>query len=101
MSDTETVVVRLGPAEWARFTRHRETEEFELIGSVRSGASMGALAVTPDGRYLQVNGDYVSELNGKEVERAVQTAAPGGVRAPMPRQTPVVVIKRRRSLASA
>jgi hypothetical protein len=67
-------IVRLGPAEWGRFARKRDTDRFELLSSVRQGASMGALAVTPEGRYLQVNGDHVSSLNMNELRRAVQSA---------------------------
>lgn len=107
MSKTEKWIVRLGQVEWARFAQQRDTDPYELIGSVRRGASMGALAVTPEGRYLQVNGDYVSSLNTHELRRAVQAAKPPVHRAARPASTPVrsssvpvVVIKRRRVVAS-
>ena len=97
------------PAEWTRFARERTTDQFQLLGSVRKGASIGALAVAPDGRYLQVNGDYVSSIDTNKLRRAVQAATSqmaSVTRLPMAAQrrdvpSPVVVIKRRRSLASA
>jgi hypothetical protein len=68
---------------------------------------MGALAVSQEGRYLQVNGDYVSSLNANELRRAVQSAKAqmrpaigAAVSAPVRSATPpVVVIKRRKALA--
>ena len=108
MSKSEKWIVRLGRAEWVRFAQQRDGDPFELIGSVRHGAAIGALAVTADGRYLQVNGDYVSSLTTHELRRAVQAAklqAPrSAVAVPAPvdsSRTPVVVVKRRKVLMPA
>lgn len=103
MSKREKWVVRLGAGEWSRFARESKTQEYQLLGSVRHGARIGALAITPDGRYLQINGDYVSSLNASRLRQAVQAATScvtsrGGraVAASHVTPPPVVVIKRRR-----
>jgi hypothetical protein len=105
MSTKDEWVVRVGRLEWARFARERETDPFQLLGGVRRGAAMGALAITSDGRYVQVNGDYVSDIDSSELRRAVQAEAPANTSnadfraAPRPSGAPpVVVFKRRRRL---
>jgi hypothetical protein len=54
----------------------------ELLGTVSRGAQVGALARLPDGRYVQVNGDWMTPLNGAKVEHALRSARvlPGGYR---------------------
>ncbi|NPC57800.1 hypothetical protein [Caenimonas soli] len=99
-------VVRLGREEWQRFTYERsEGSPLRLLGSVRRGAAIGALAADLDGNYLQVNGDHVSPLNNAQLRRAVAVAKTADWTPTMParhRQSrvPVVVIKRRRVLPS-
>lgn len=94
--------VRLGAQEWQRFTYPRpEGDPLQLLGSVRRGARIGALAITPDGQYLQVNGDHLSTLNGSQIRRALSKAEPARAKpsAPAsPQNAPVVVIKRRRTI---
>jgi len=94
--------VRLGAQEWQRFTYPRpEGDPLQLLGSVRRGARIGALAITPDGQYVQVNGDHLSPLNGSQMRRALSKAEPvrGKPSAPpSPQNAPVIVIKRRRTI---
>ena len=40
-----------------------EHDGFEYLAVVQNGMQIGALALTPDGRYVQVNGDVVQPLN--------------------------------------
>ncbi len=95
--------VRLGRQEWARFTYARlEGDSLRLLGCVRRGPQMGALAITRDGQYVQVNGDFVGPLNSSQIRRAVAKAQ-AVVSKPFTRRlataqvhTPVVVIKRSR-----
>lgn len=77
-------LIRLGALEWQRFTHLQPTDGMELLGSVRRGAQMGALARLPDQRFVQVNGDHLSPLSQAQIRRALtqaQTAA-----APRPRR---------------
>ena len=55
----------------------------ELLGTVSRGAQIGALARLPDGRYMQINGDWMTPLNGAKVEHALRKARtlPQGPRA--------------------
>jgi len=108
LSNRDPWVVRLGPTEWGKFTR-TQREGLQLLGSVQRGAGIGALAATPDGRYLQVNGDYVSELDANEVGIAVESAKfnagfdprlNAGARG-RAGTTPLVMIRRRRIPAAA
>lgn len=46
----------------------------ELLGTVSRGAQIGALARLRDGRYMQVNGDWMTPLNGAKVEHALRKA---------------------------
>jgi len=92
--------VRLGPDEWKPFTYERsEDDPLRLLGSVRRGARVGALAITSSGEYVQVNGDYVGTLSSSQVRKAIARAESAGSRprpAARPPAAPVVVIKRRR-----
>ncbi len=107
-------VVRLGRAEWQRFTYERgEGDELTLLGSVRRGARIGALAQQADGSYVQVNGDYLSPLNSRHIRAALGRAEPADRRDSGPAELrdagppsepranpkpPVVIVKRRRIL---
>ena len=44
------------------------------LGTVQQHAAIGALALRPDGRYLQINGDVEQELNGSRVEKALRSS---------------------------
>lgn len=46
----------------------------ELLGTVSRGAQIGALARLPDGRYMQINGDWMTPLNGAKVEHELRKA---------------------------
>ena len=86
--------VRLGIAEWARFTYARsEGDPLRLLGSVRCGARMGALAVTADSTFVQVNGDYLTPLNASQIRCALAKADVVAATAKAP---VAVIIKRRR-----
>jgi hypothetical protein len=99
-------VVRLGRQEWERFTYERPaSDSLCLLGSVSQGAGMGALAEDQNGNYLQINGDHLASLDSDSLRRAVAAAkgsdlAPWTPSRPEPTRVPVVVIKRRRLLAS-
>jgi hypothetical protein len=95
--------VRLGPREWLPFTYERPADDaLRLLGSIRRGARIGALAVTPTGEYLQVNGDHTSPLGGSQIRKALAKAEKSAQQTPARRPAPsasvpvVVVVKRRR-----
>ena len=79
-----------------------------MLGRIQRGAQFGALMQTSDGRYVQVNGDHVSELNQSQVTAALRRAqsgpgpqarsdVPDTARAPKaPSPAPRVIVKRRR-----
>ncbi len=102
MAKKPTWYVRLGQLEWARHTYVRTADDpLELLGSVRRGMQVGALAKTQDGEYVQVVGDYVVALNKKKIETALAKAggveavsAPRAVSKPAP--PPIITVKRRR-----
>lgn len=99
------LVVHLGSA-WSRFTYQRT--DMELLGTVQRGAQIGALGRLPDGRHVQVNGDWMHALNEHQVGLAVKHAR---LKQPhtLPRATPpqvdravvVVVRKKRRIVAES
>ena len=102
--------IRLGRLEWLRFTYERPAEDgLRLLGSVSRGARAGALAMTPQGQYVQINGDHESPLSAGQIRRALANASasrvPAGNRARAgagaDRKAPVVVIKRRRQIEPA
>lgn len=67
--------VRLGPLEWSRYTYARlEGDPLRLLGSVKRGLQMGALAITEEGRYVQVVGDFIMPLSSGQIARAIAQA---------------------------
>lgn len=94
--------VRLGRVEWERHTYERPVSDaLRLLGSVRRGQQIGALATNPAGDYFQVVGDYVVPLKRQKIEAAVAKAtaqAMLGAPAAVNRRAgaPVVTVKRRR-----
>lgn len=67
--------VVLGRAAWSRYTYERpEGDDLTLLGSVSKGAQVGALAMTAEGAYVQVVGDYLVPLKTKEIAKAVANA---------------------------
>jgi len=98
--------IRMGALEWERYTYARPADaDLTLIGSVRDGQQMGALAQTSDGKYVQVVGDFMVPLSSSKVAKALaktqgKPVAPAFF-APLPsssppKPAPVVTIKRRR-----
>jgi len=68
---------------------------FEYLGTVQRELQIGALARTPDGAYVQVNGSFVEPLDTAEVEAALVLA---GVRPAQPVAPPTVIIRRKRRI---
>ena len=63
-------VIHLGN-HWRMFADARDGMTF--LGTVQHGvAAIGALARTPDGHYVQVNGDVVAVLHAKKIEGALR-----------------------------
>lgn len=100
-------VVRLGQSEWSRYTYQRTAKDgLQLLGSVRRGAQVGALALTDQGTYVQVVGDHTINLNQSQITGALASAQkpvnnwerPTRVQPVAP---PVVIVKRRRILEAA
>ena len=97
--------IRLGKLEAERHTYLRAVgDKLRLLGSIRRGAQVGALALNADGQYLAVVGDYETPLNSSQVTRAMASAIrePVSCQAPSGTQisTPTVVIKRRRTFVA-
>jgi hypothetical protein len=109
-------IVCLGEAEWGRFTHAGVADEgVQLLGSIRRGPQMGALALDEQGRYLQLNGDHRTELNQSQVAAACRRARheprtgpragfrrPGTTYQPVvgkpPATPPVVTVRKRKIL---
>lgn len=103
--------VILGKLAWSKYTYDRPPgDPLQLLGSVSRAAQMGALAITSEGLYVQVVGDYVTELNQAQIAKALAVAQKNNpelahppsdepptwqlVKKPAP--APTVIIKRRR-----
>lgn len=74
---------------------------FQYLAVVQNGMQIGALALTPEGRYVQVNGDVVQPLNEYRVLRALRRNPPVTVRCAKPAKpvaAPVVSVRRRRRI---
>lgn len=107
-STAQRWVVRLGEAYWRRFTHAREPGEgLQLLGSVEKGAQIGALGLGSDGRYYQVNGDFLTPLSNSQLRSAVRraqvavSAEEKRAQYAAPKSTPVVIVKKRRTIAPA
>ena len=100
--------VVLSRTAWSRHTYERpEGDDLTLLGSVRKGAQFGALAMTAEGKYVQVVGDHLAPLKTKEIAKAV-AHAPKESNPEFSRETlpwieahkespaPVVIVKKRR-----
>jgi hypothetical protein len=103
--------VRLGQIEWRRHTYERSPEDaIELLGSIRKGSQLGALARKSDGQYVLIVGDHETPLNTGQMEKAMAKATkdPAGQVKPEPRATwtvpkvdapaPTVIVKKRRTI---
>lgn len=100
--------VVLGKVAWSRYTYERpEGDELTLLGSVSKGAQVGALAMTTEGAYVQVVGDYLVPLKTQEIAKAVANAPrepkldfsrddPPWQAACKESPAPVVIVKKRR-----
>lgn len=103
--------MRLGPTEWHRFTYERPAgDQLQLIGSVKRGQQVGALAMIENNQYVQVVGDHITHLNTSQIKRAVGNAKPvehGSTFQPGERTTahaapsPIVIVKKRRTFIPA
>lgn len=49
---------------------------FRYLAVIQNGSQIGALAQTPDGRYVQVNGAVIQTLNTYRVLRALRREFP-------------------------
>lgn len=81
-----------------------EHEGFQYLGLVRNGLQIGALALTPEGCYVQVNGAIVQRLNEYQVVRALRMAKQVGYESSnlipsRPVAQPLVTWRRRRRLS--
>ncbi|MDD2917504.1 hypothetical protein [Rhodoferax sp.] len=100
--------VFLGRAAWSRYTYERPVGgDLKLLGSVSKGSQVGALAMTAEGEYVQVVGDYLVPLKAKEIAKAVANApkepnpvlsgeTPSWLASRKEAPAPVVVVKKRR-----
>ena len=96
--NSNSIHIRTGN-RWREFTYHRPG--LELLGVVREGLQIGALARLPNGRYAQVNGDVVRLLNTSRVEYALASATPASRRAVIPdsvTSVPTVTVRKSRTI---
>lgn len=95
--------VRLGPLEWQKYTYARPADDaLTLLGSVKKGLQVGALASNKNAQFYQVVGDHLTLLNTNQITKAMAKAkAPDSsmpYRAPVaPTTTPLVIVKKRRT----
>lgn len=94
--------IRLGEAEWSRFTYARMPGDgIYLLGSIRKGLQIGALAKTSQGQYIVVNGDWITPLNGSQIQRVLDGMRANAVYQLRQNQRmvqqPRIEIKRRRT----
>lgn len=80
---------------------------FRYLAVIQNEMQIGALALTPEGQYVQVNGAVVQPLNRYKVQRALGRDQPGPLRRRNPSRSPprtptktatppVVSVRRRR-----
>jgi hypothetical protein len=73
---------------WQRHTM--EKPGYEYLGTVQWAAQLGALAKTPEGEYVQINGGWALQLSTEQVREALRsaeakrTARPRNSRGPAP-----------------
>lgn len=97
--------VRLGPLEWLKYTYDRpKGDPLILLGSVRRGMQVGALATNHEKQYLQVVGDHMTLLNSAQIIRAiakseVSDGQPHHRAPPRAAIAPVVIVKKRRTFS--
>lgn len=63
--------VRLN-GQWEQFTAPKR--DLIMLGTVQCGLEIGALARTPQGAYLQINGSVIRELNRSRIKAAIERA---------------------------
>lgn len=103
--------VVLGRLAWSKHTYERpQGVALKLLGSVRKGMQVGALAMTDEGQYVQVVGDHITPLNTRMIAKALANApkesaafdpefareAPLRLAARKDTPAPVVIVKKRR-----
>lgn len=103
--------VILGKLAWSKYTYERPPgDALKLLGSVRKGMQVGALAMTAEGQYVQVVGDHLTPLNTKMIAKALANAPkdpaafdpafsgepPLRLTARKDSPAPVVIVKKRR-----
>lgn len=77
---------------------------FRYLAVIQNGMQIGALAQTPDGRYVQVNGAVVQPLSVYKVLRALRRQPHRKDKCcnpSLPIAAPVVSVRRRRVPAEA
>lgn len=72
--------------------------DFRYLGTVQRGLELGALALTPAGEYVQVNGDIVQTLNASRVRAALGSAHTSRIGPTAPEVSTPVVVKRKRRI---
>ena len=89
--------------EWPKYTYARpDGDELTLLGSVKKGLQVGALAVNREAQYFQVVGDHLTLLNTNQMTKAIAKSKGTEsikIRSQPPRSAaaPLVVVKKRRS----
>lgn len=100
-------LVSLGESEWLRYTYSRPlSDSLRLIGSVKRGLQVGALAVTAEGDYVQLVGDHMVSVNRSQILQAIASATKASESrsdgahffTPPSGRAPVVMVKKRRVL---
>lgn len=80
---TTTDQITLGEG-WRQFAFAQA--DIELLGVIRRGIEIGALARAKDGTFLQVNGDMRQALNTSRIQALLRTARTLVKPAPVTRQ---------------
>lgn len=80
---TNTDQITLGEG-WRQFAFAQA--DIELLGVIRRGIEIGALARDKDGAFLQVNGDMRQPLNTSRIQALLRSARPDTRSAPVARQ---------------
>lgn len=80
---TNTDQITLGEG-WRQFAFTQT--DIELLGVIRRGIEIGALARAKDGAFLQVNGDMRQPLNNSRIQALLRSARSDTRSAPVARQ---------------